>query len=122
MLKLHWVAGAERELSKFPDAVKRQAGFVLGAVQSGETKLRTIKHWRGAFSKTFEICLNDRSGTYRIVYTARISGCIHVLYAFHKKSHDGRSTPTKDVEAIDHRQRLIDQLSGPTHDRDDHPK
>jgi len=42
-----------------------------------------------------EIRIWDDSGTFRIIYTARIAGFVYVLHAFQKKSE---ATAKKDID------------------------
>lgn len=44
-----------------------------------------------------EIRVWDDSGTYRVVYTARMADAVYVLHAFHKKT---QSTAKRDVELV----------------------
>ena len=50
-----------------------------------------------------EIRENDRSGTYRVVYTIEMEEYIFVLHAFHKKSKSGIETPKQDLDLIQRR-------------------
>lgn len=54
-------------------------------------------------AKVIEIQENDRSGTYRIVYTIEIKDFIFVLHAFQKKSKSGIATPKQELELIKNR-------------------
>ena len=42
----------------------------------------------------------DDTGTYRVVYTARLADVVYVLHAFQKKSKSGIKTPQEDVKLI----------------------
>jgi phage-related protein len=42
-----------------------------------------------------EIRLWDDTGTYRVIYTARLADAVYVLHAFEKKS---QATPKRDLE------------------------
>ena len=48
-----------------------------------------------------EIRLWDESGTYRVIYTARLRDAVYVLHAFQKKT---QAIPKRDIEVA--RQRL----------------
>ena len=107
-LKVVWVSSSHKDLCSFPDAVKRQFGFTLGAVQRGVTNLKHIKVWAGSYAKSFEIKLSVRGDTFRFVYTTRRNGLLFVLHVFQKKSHQGSATPREHIETINHRQRAVD--------------
>lgn len=47
-----------------------------------------------------EIRENDRSGTYRIVYTIEIDDIVYVLHAFQKKSTSGIATQKHEIDLI----------------------
>ena len=51
-----------------------------------------------------QIVLNDRSGTYRVIYAVQIGDDLWVVHAFQKKSKTGIKTPPQEIELI--RQRL----------------
>ena len=51
----------------------------------------------------FEIIDRDESGTFRIMYTVKISGFIFVLHAFQKKSKQGIKTPKQEIDLIKQR-------------------
>jgi phage-related protein len=50
-----------------------------------------------------EIVLDDRAGTFRVVYTVKFENAIYVLHAFQKKSKKGIKTPKQDVDLIHQR-------------------
>lgn len=50
-----------------------------------------------------EIKENDRSGTFRVVYTVEIKNFIFVLHAFQKKSKSGIATTKQDIDLIKQR-------------------
>lgn len=47
-----------------------------------------------------EIVEDNRSGTYRAVYTVRFRKAVYVLHAFQKKSPSGIRTAKIDVELV----------------------
>jgi phage-related protein len=47
-----------------------------------------------------EIAANDRSGTYRAVYTVSFQNVIYVLHAFQKKSKSGIATPLAEIDLV----------------------
>lgn len=58
-----------------------------------------------------EIVKDHRGDTFRGVYTLRYVGAVYVLHAFQKKSKTGRETPRRDMELIQQRLRLAEQIA-----------
>ena len=50
-----------------------------------------------------EIRENDRSGTYRMIYTIKMAEFIFVLHAFQKKSKSGIATPKQEIDLVKRR-------------------
>ena len=80
-------------LRAFPDGARRDAGFQLDKVQRGEEP----DDWKpivavGAGVK--EIRIWDDSGTFRVVYLAKLADAVYVLHCFQKKS---RETSQQDI-------------------------
>lgn len=74
-------------LKDFPDGARRDAGFQLDKVQRGEEPddwkpINTI----GAGVK--EIRIWDDSGTFRVIYLAKLAGAVYVLHCFQKKAQE----------------------------------
>ena len=74
-------------------------GYALGAVPLGGHPAST-KPWKGLGAGVFEIVENDRSGTYRAVYTVRFRKAVYVLHVFQKKSPSGIRTARTDVDLV----------------------
>ncbi|MEP7353056.1 MAG: type II toxin-antitoxin system RelE/ParE family toxin [Acidobacteriota bacterium] len=64
-------------------------------------------------TRVLEIVSNDRSGTYRAVYTVSIGDSIYVMHAFQKKSKTGIATPKNQIELV--RRRLTQLKSEVNH-------
>ncbi len=96
---LHWVGSSKEDLLECPPAVVSQIGFALGAVQFG-ARPASAKPWKGLGPGVWEIVEDDRSGTYRAVYTARFAKAIYVLHVFQKKSPSGNKAARTDVRLI----------------------
>jgi len=75
-----WIGTCREDLRAFPDEVKDEVGHVLSEVQ------------------------NDRSGTYRVVFTVQFPKAIYGLHAFQKKSKTGSKTPKEEMDRV--RQRV----------------
>ena len=54
-------------------------------------------------AKVIELRENDRSGTYRVIYTAEMAEFIFVLHAFQKKSKSGIATPKQEIDLVKRR-------------------
>ena len=99
---LHWVGSAKRDLLGFPETVVDNIGFALGVVQLGGHP-PSAKPWKGLGAAVFEVVEDDRSGTFRAVYTVRFRRAVYVLHAFQKKSPSGVRTARPDIDLITER-------------------
>ena len=99
---LHWVGSSKRDFLGFPEAVIDNMGYALGAVQLGGHPV-SAKPWKGLGPGVLEIVEDDRSGTYRVLYTVRFRKAVYVLHAFQKKSHSGIRTAKIDVDLVEKR-------------------
>ena len=106
---LRFVGSALKDLRKFPQAVRRQIGFDLDAVQCGETP-GTAKSLKGV-PGVMELVERYDTDTYRAVYVANIAGKVYVLHCFKKKSKRGIKTPKEDRDLIRQRLRLAQEDS-----------
>jgi len=103
---LFWVGSSKKDLSKFPNSVQETAVFALGLATE------CIAHHDEKVLKGFgdsgvrELRLNDRSGTFRVVYVVKLANAIYVLHAFQKKSKKGIETTKQDIELIHQRLQL----------------
>jgi phage-related protein len=66
----------------------------------------------GNLREVTEIKANDSSGTYRMMYTARLGDIIYVLHVFQKKSKRGIATPQADLDLIEKRLREAKERHG----------
>jgi phage-related protein len=81
-------------------------GGALFVVQLGGTP-PSAKSWKGLGPGVYELVEDHRGDAYRAVYTVRISGMVHVLHAFQKKSKSGIKTPRADVELVETRLKAV---------------
>lgn len=81
-------------LRDFPDDARQDAGYQLDKVQQGEQP-DDFKPMPAIGKGVEEIRVWDDSGTYRVIYTARLADAVYVLHAFHKKT---QATPRKDLD------------------------
>lgn len=96
---LHWMGSSRKDLLNFPEEVVDNVGYALGVVQYGGHP-PSAKPWRGLGPGVFEIVEDDRTGTYRAVYTVRFRKAVYVLHAFQKKSPSGIRTAKTDVDLV----------------------
>ena len=83
-----------RSLREFPDDAKRDAGYQLDRVQHG-LQPDDFKPMPTIGKGVEEIRVRDDSGTYRVIYTARLADAVYVLHAFQKKT---QATSKRDIE------------------------
>jgi phage-related protein len=81
-------------LRGFPEDAKQDAGYQLDKVQRGEQP-DDFKPMPSIGKGVEEIRVWDDSGTYRVIYTARLVDVVYVLHAFQKKS---QATAKLDIE------------------------
>lgn len=81
-------------LRSFPDDARQDAGYQLDKVQRGEHP-DDFKPMPSIGKGVEEIRIWDDSGTFRIIYTARLADAVYVLHAFQKKT---QATSKRDLE------------------------
>ena len=72
-------------LREFPEDARQDAGYQLEKVQRGETP-DDSKSMPSIGVGVQEIRIWEDSGTYRVIYTARLESAVCALHAFQKKS------------------------------------
>ncbi|MDR3352859.1 MAG: type II toxin-antitoxin system RelE/ParE family toxin [Zoogloeaceae bacterium] len=103
MKRIEFLGDSLRRIQAFPYAARRAAGFQLHAVQIGSAP----EDWKPMPSigvGVEEIRVRDQTGTFRVIYTARLADFIYVLHAFQKKTQE---TPKRDIDLAKKR---FDQL------------
>jgi phage-related protein len=106
-----WVGTSRKDLREFPAPVQDHMGYALYVAQLGG-KHRDAKALSGfGGAGVLEIVKDHRGDTFRGVYTLRYAGAVYVLHAFQKKSKTGRETPRRDMELIQQRLRLAEQIA-----------
>jgi len=100
---ISWVKAARKEFERFPDKVRTQGLAALTIAAEGG-KADIAKPLHGLGSGILELVLNDRGGTYRVVYAVQLGDDLWVVHAFQKKSKTGIKTPPHDIDVV--RQRL----------------
>ena len=103
MKRLLWIGSSYEDLKDFPDLIRGAMGHALYRAQTGK-KHEHAKVLGGMGSaKVLEVRENDRSGTYRLIYTIELDDFVFVLHAFQKKSTSGIATPKQDIDLIKNR-------------------
>lgn len=94
MKPLRFLGDSRSRLRDFSANAKQDAGFQLDKVQRGEMP-DDYKPMPSIGKGVEEIRVWDESGTYRIIYTARLVDAIYVLHAFKKKT---QATSKRDID------------------------
>lgn len=94
MKPVRFLGDALKSLRDFPEDAKQDAGFQLDKVQRGEQP-DDFKPMPSIGKGVEEIRVWDDSGTYRVVYTARLADAVYVLHAFQKKT---QATSKRDID------------------------
>ena len=118
-----WIGSSLRDLRDFPEDVKDEAGHALYVAQCGDMheSAKPLRGYGGAGVQ--EVRLDDRAGTFRVVYTVQFRKALYVLHAFQKKSKQGSVTPQSDLDLIDRRLAVAREHYAkhfPEHDKETH--
>jgi len=106
MKLLRFLGDSLKSLREFPEDARHDAGYQLDRVQRGEQP-DDFKPMRSIGKGVEELRVWDDSGTYRVIYTARLADAVYVLHAFQKKT---QTTAKRDVELA--RKRYTDLIRG----------
>jgi phage-related protein len=85
---------------------RKEASFELKLVQSGLAP-HDSKPMPAAGTGVEEIRIREESGTYRVIYTARVAEFLYVLHAFQKKA---QQTAKRDLNLAHQRFQQIGQI------------
>ena len=94
MKPVYFLGDSLKCLRDFPEDATQDAGYQLDKVQRGQQP-DDFKPMPTIGKGVEELRLWDDSGTYRVVYTARLADAVYVLHAFQKKT---QATPKRDIE------------------------
>lgn len=94
MKPIVFVGDSLKRLREFPEEARQDAGYQLDKVQRGQPP-DDFKPLPSLGKGVEEIRIWDDSGTYRVIYTARLADAVYVLHAFQKKT---QSTSKRDTE------------------------
>jgi phage-related protein len=106
---VEWVGSSYRDFVAFPDAVQDTMGHALYLAQTGRMHVsaKPLNGFGGA--GVIELVEDDRSGTYRAVYTVKFESAVYVLHAFQKKSRKGIATPRAEIELVRRRLKIAEE-------------
>jgi phage-related protein len=90
---LRFLGDSLKRLREFPKEARQDAGYQLDQVQRGRQPA-DFKPMPSIGRGVEEIRVWEDSGTYRVIYTARLSEAVYVLHAFQKKT---QATATQDL-------------------------
>ena len=99
MKPLRFLGDSLKRLREFPKHARHDAGYQLDRVQRGY-RPADCKPLPAIGPGVEEIRVWDDSGTYRVVYTARLSGAVYVLHAFQKKT---QATANREIHVAKRR-------------------
>jgi phage-related protein len=107
---LYYVGSSEKDLKKLPDDTIDAFVYGLTIAQQGgkSSKAKVLQGFGGA--DVIELIDRDADGTYRAVYTVRMSKVIFVLHVFQKKSKHGIATPKQDIDLIKSRLKRAQEI------------
>jgi len=85
MKSVSFLGDSLKRLREFPEDAKQDAGYQLDKIQKG-FQPDDFKPMPTIGKGVEELRIWDDSGTYRVIYTARLQEIIYVLHAFQKNS------------------------------------
>ncbi len=94
MEAIRFLGDSLKRLREFPEDVRHDAGYQLDRLQRG-LQPDDFKPMPTIGKGVEEIRLWDDSGTFRVIYTARLKEMVVVLHAFQKKT---QATSRRDME------------------------
>ncbi len=106
MKPVRFLGDSLKRLREFPEDARQDAGYQIDKVQRGEQP-DDFKPMPSISKGVEEIRVWDDSGTYRVVYTARIADAVYVLHAFQKKT---QAASRKDIDTA--RERYAQLMKG----------
>ncbi|WP_288131323.1 type II toxin-antitoxin system RelE/ParE family toxin [Accumulibacter sp.] len=106
MKLLRFLGDSLKCLREFPEDARHDVGYQLDKVQRGEQP-DDFRPMPAIGKGVEEIRVWDDTGTYRVIYTARLADAVYVLHAFQKKT---QVTAKRDVELA--RRRFTELMKG----------
>ncbi|CUQ67976.1 type II toxin-antitoxin system RelE/ParE family toxin [Candidatus Nitrospira inopinata] len=108
---LEWIGSSYKDLMALPVAVRRFFGYALSLAQAGDQHDDAKVLTGFGSAGVLEVVEDDRSGTYRAVYTVKFKEAVFVLHCFQKKSKHGIATPKEDLAIIRARLKVAEALA-----------
>jgi phage-related protein len=94
MKPIRFLGDSLKAIREFPKDARQDAGYQLEKVQDGRAP-DDFKPMPSIGKGVEEIRIWDESGTYRVIYTARLKDAVYVLHAFQKKT---QATSQRDID------------------------
>ena len=91
MKELQFRGSSLNDLRDFPISARRDAGYQLDKVQSGEVS-DDWKPMSTVGQGVQEIRVRDASGAFRVIYVAKFADAVYVLHCFQKKTQKTSKT------------------------------
>lgn len=107
MKPIRFLGDSLKAIREFPKDARQDAGYQLEKVQDGKAP-DDFKPMPSIGKGVEEIRIWDESGTYRVIYTARLKDAVYVLHAFQKKT---QATSQRDIEVAT--KRFEELMRGP---------
>lgn len=108
MKPVRFLGDALKCLRRFPEDARQDAGYQLDQVQRGKQPSDS-KPMPSVGKGVEELRVWDDSGTYRVIYVARLQDAVYVLHAFQKKT---KATSKHDLEVA--KTRYSEMMQGRT--------
>jgi phage-related protein len=105
MKRLIWIGSSYEDLKDFPAPTRGAIGHALYLAQEGKKHVHAKVLSGMGSAKILEVRENDRSGTYRVIYTIEMDDFVFVLHAFQKKSTSSVATPKHELDLLKSRLR-----------------
>ena len=103
MKVVRFLGDSRKVMREFPKDARQEAGYQLERIQAG-LPAEDFKPMHPIGAGVEEIRISEGSGTYRVVYTARLAEAVYVMHAFQKKT---RTTSQHDIEIARERFRQL---------------
>jgi phage-related protein len=106
MKPVRFLGDSLNAIQEFSPEARRNAGYELQSVQRGLVP-RDSKPMPAIGRGVEEIRIWDESGTFRVIYTARVESAVYVLHAFQKKT---QHTSKRDIQLAQKRFAQIERI------------
>jgi phage-related protein len=103
MKVVRFLGDSRKVLREFPKDARSEAGQQLQRIQEG-LPAQDFKQMHPIGPGVEEIRISEKSGAYRVIYTARLAEAVYVIHAFQKKT---RATSQRDIEIARERFRQL---------------